>query len=121
MRWTASAELNEFNLRGEELPIVALSDLCRALFPLADITDEESYQLRRGQFIARRDYQPQGGGEAAALVSGSGAPHAGSTAPFLRTPKNSDGKPVAAAMCDGQVVALVSPRSGMLKPDLLLG
>lgn len=96
------AQLNEFNVRGEELPILGLTELCRGLFPLIDVTAEEAELLRRGQFIAKREY--------AAANSG----------PAVNGPKNPEGKRVAAAMCDGIVVALVCARSGMFKPDLLL-
>ena len=98
-------ELNEFNLRGEELPVLGLTELCSGLFPLVEVTASEAELLRRGQFIEKRPYAGAGG-----------------DAPQTRTPpKNPEGKPVAGAMCEGRVVALVSPRSGMLKPDLLLG
>lgn len=106
------AQLNEFNVRGEELPILGLTELCRGLLPLIDVTAEEAELLRRGQFIAKREYAAANSGPAVDGVAVNG--------PAVNGPKNPEGKRVAAAMHDGVVVALVCPRSGMFKPDLLL-
>ncbi|MFT3943175.1 MAG: tRNA pseudouridine(55) synthase TruB [Ancrocorticia sp.] len=122
------AQLNEFNVRGEELPILGLTELCRGLFPLVEVTPEEAELLRRGQFIAKREYAAADGGAAATgssavtstLVASGLAVEAESGVTAAKGPKNPEGKRVAAAMCEGSVVALVCPRSGMLKPDLLL-
>ncbi len=99
--------LNGFNVRGEELPLIGLTELCHGLFPLVEVTAEEAELLRRGQFIAKRDH-----------VVGEEKCREDMANPAAS--KNSEGKPVAAAISAGSVVALVSPRSGMLKPDLLL-
>ena len=115
------AQLNEFNVRGEELPILGLTELCRGLFPLVEVTVEEAELLRRGQFIAKREYVTVDG-LAGSSISAASTPVAEvqSSTTAAKGPKNPEGKRVAAAMCDGSVVALVCPRSGMLKPDLLL-
>ncbi len=117
------AGFNEFNLRGEELPIVGLTELCRGLFPLVEVTPEEAELLRRGQFIAKREYAAADSNAVASSIAATSAPVAAdqSGASAAKGPKNPEGKRVAAAMCEGSVVALVCPRSGMLKPDLLLG
>ena len=95
---------------------MGLTELCRGLFPLVEVTPEEAELLRRGQFIAKREYVAVDGGLAARTPVAKD--QSGATA--ARGPKNPEGKRVAAAMCEGSVVALVCPRSGMLKPDLLL-
>ncbi len=115
------AQLNESNVRGEELPILGLTELCRGLFPLVEVTADEAELLRRGQFIAKREYGAVSGAAASSISAASTSvaeDQSGATA--VKGPKNPEGKRVAAAMCEGNVIALVCPRSGMLKPDLLL-
>ncbi|AWE42632.1 tRNA pseudouridine(55) synthase TruB [Actinobaculum sp. 313] len=75
---------------GGDVPLVSVDQVCRDLFPLVDIDAAEAAALRHGQFI-----------------SGQWRENVPMGAP-------------AAAFCQGHVVALVSRRGDMLKPDLLL-
>jgi len=75
---------------GGALPLVSIDDLCRDLFPGIEIDVTEAAALRHGQFIPGQQ-------RTAVPVAGP-----------------------AAAFCQGNVVALVSRRGGLLKPDLLL-
>lgn len=75
----------------QELPILSIDEVCRATFSAITITDDEAGLLARGLFIERRD------------------------------PVRVDGAakwPACAFLPDGTAVAVVSPRSGKLKPDL---
>lgn len=78
---------------GADLPIVRLDDVCAQVFSRIDITEAEAAALSYGQFIEKRE------------------------------PQRTDGAkkwPAAAFSSDGRAVALLSPRSGKLKPDLQL-
>lgn len=84
-------QLRDLINAGESLPIQGIDDVCRATFPSIDVTDDEAGLLARGLFIDRRD------------------------------PERIDGAnkwPACAFLSDGTAIAVVSPRSGKLKPDL---
>lgn len=86
-------ELAELISAGTDLPIVTLDDVCAQVFSRIDITEAEAVALSYGQFIDKRD------------------------------PQRIDGVnkwPATAFTPDGRAVALLSPRSGKLKPDLQL-
>lgn len=98
------AELAEYVRRGEPLPAVNLADLCRGLFPVLEISEQEAAALRHGQFLDLRHRA------AVAEVSDSRARAASGT------------PAIAVAMLSDQPVALVEPhprRRGQLKPSLV--
>lgn len=86
--------LAEYVGADDPLPVVGLSAVARVLFDSVEVSQAEADLLRHGQFIDKRE-----------RVS------AGACAP----------EHVCAAFCEGAVVALVSPRSGKLKPDVVMG
>lgn len=85
------AQLKEAIEAGQGLPTASMAQVCREVFPILPIDEAEAHALRQGSFIAKRD------------------------------PDTSQSRVWPAAAFLGNVpVALVSPRSGMLKPDLQL-
>lgn len=86
--------LAEYVAAGEPLPMVSLADLCRGLFPCIEVSGEEAALLRNGQSIEKR--------------------------PWPAAPAGCAPGEVAVAFSDCVPVALISRRSGKLKPDLLL-
>lgn len=62
------AELAQRVNAGEPLPIVGLSDVCRGLFPVFDVSDDDARALRHGQFV--RTPQGQWDGLAVAMADG---------------------------------------------------
>ncbi|MEW6887529.1 tRNA pseudouridine(55) synthase TruB [Trueperella pyogenes] len=96
--WNVTDAYSVADLKGmiendQGLPVVSMAQVCRQVFPVIDIDDAEARALRNGLFIDKR----------APISAGTRAD---------RWP--------AAAFCGDEAVALVSPRSGKLKPDLQL-
>lgn len=93
-RATTIAGVARLLLAGGGVPLAPLAEVCAALFPRVDVSDDEAEDLASGRFIAMREWgqAPPGSGE----------------------------EPVAAAWGSRGPVALVCERGGRLKPDLLL-
>lgn len=94
-RWdvcTASSveELRDLITDGGELPIVGVDEVCTQTFSRLSIDSDEAERLARGFFIERRDPEQIAGAN----------------------------KWPACAFLGDRAVAVVSPRSGRLKPDL---
>ena len=87
------AQLRDLASIGEQLPAASMAQVCRQVFPVMAIDDAEARALRNGLFIDKRTASTEG----------------------------TRGEPWPAATFVGdEPAALVSPRSGKLKPDLQL-
>lgn len=87
------AQLKEFVEAGQALPATPMAEVCRQVFPVVEIDQAEARALRNGLFIDKRSPISAG-------IRKNVWP--------------------AAAFAGDEPVALVSPRSGKLKPDLQL-
>lgn len=87
------AQIKKVVEAGAPLPAISMADVCRAVFPVVAITDAEARALRNGIFIDARE-------------------------PVSRGMRPQEWP--ATAFHGDRPVALVSPRSGQLKPDLQL-
>lgn len=94
------AQYAELVCAGEQLPVISMSRICRELFPVLEISDEEASALGNGQFIQYR---------APKLFAVS-----------TDVPAVQGAKEVAAFTSDGKVIALLSRRGRFYKPDLQL-
>lgn len=102
-----------------QMPVLTLADLCRAMFPALEVSEEAARDLRMGRFVSADSPFDFLGVKAAA--SDALAPSAaGRDAPGSGPDGRGSGSAVAVAWSGGTPVALVSRRGGRVKPDLLL-